>query len=292
MNKVLEKVAGATWDVPTFLAELGETSKMILGTAKMLADAYRATKKGNLILAAKHLGVKPPSAKKRKYLRRTSTKDAWMGMRYGWMPAVYDVCDAAEYAASKLLPDEIKPQFFSHSMSYNTIRANTNVPGSDTDGFGVGTAVRTGYRITHTVTTKAWIRAKCVNAKARSMAELGFCDPRVTAWELLPLSFVVDWFVQVGDYLKLSSALRGLQVVEAGYSILHVADGSLWVERSDGGIDSSFGHGVYPSGTVNSRDYERQPWLDPSPRLTTSPPTDLSWKRIADATCLLSNVFK
>lgn len=216
-----------------------------------------------------------------------------MGMRYGWMPAVYDVCDAAEYAASKLLPDEIKPQFFSHFMDYSKVVSGTNVPGVDAGGnFGIGTATINGFHVKHTVTTKAWLRAVVANEKARSMAELGFSDPRVTAWELLPLSFVVDWFVQVGDYLRLSSALRGLKILDAGYSILHVADGSVWVERSDGGQDYSFGQGVYPSATVQSRVYERIPWDNPSPRLTTSPPSDLNWKRIADATCLLSNVFK
>lgn len=291
MNKVLEKVAGATWDVPTFTAELAETSKMIYGAAKSLAKGYAAVKKGNFLLAAKELGCRAPTRKELKFLKnKGNPKDAWMGMRYGWMPTVYDVCDAAEFTASKLLPDEIQPQFFEHQMHHTHVDAGFSV--GPEWSFGIGDSAQCSWHITHTTSVRAYMRVKVASDRARTMAQLGFADCRTTAWELLPLSFVVDWFVQVGDYLKLSSALRGLTVVDAGYSILHVADGRASVVRSDAGIGQRFGRGLYPSGSCNVRQYRRYKWTDFSPRLTTSPPDKLSVKRMADAICLLSNVFK
>jgi hypothetical protein len=40
----------------------------------------------------------------------------------------------------------------------------------------------------------------------------GISNPALVAWELVPFSFVADWFVPVGDWLKQLDALLGLTV--------------------------------------------------------------------------------
>jgi hypothetical protein len=40
-------------------------------------------------------------------------------------------------------------------------------------------------------------------------AALGFTNPLVVAWEVVPWSFVVDWFIPVGRYLEQLSATHG-----------------------------------------------------------------------------------
>lgn len=43
------------------------------------------------------------------------------------------------------------------------------------------------------------------------MTELGFHDPATIAWELIPASFVADWFLPVGQYLELINKIPKLQ---------------------------------------------------------------------------------
>lgn len=46
-----------------------------------------------------------------------------------------------------------------------------------------------------------------------SAQSLGLLDPLTLAWELIPFSFVVDWFLPVGTYLSQLTALNGLTLM-------------------------------------------------------------------------------
>ncbi len=43
---------------------------------------------------------------------------------------------------------------------------------------------------------------------------LGLANPAIVVWELIPFSFVVDWFVTVGQFLENGSAWLGLTVTK------------------------------------------------------------------------------
>lgn len=51
----------------------------------------------------------------------------------------------------------------------------------------------------------------------KTAAELGFTNPAQLAWELVPFSFVVDWFLPLGDYFSQLDGLVGCEV--KGYSV-------------------------------------------------------------------------
>lgn len=57
---------------------------------------------------------------------------------------------------------------------------------------------------------KSWSRvvyhARVKNEALLALSQLGVTNPLATAWELLPLSFVADWLLPIGDFL---SALTG-----------------------------------------------------------------------------------
>jgi len=46
------------------------------------------------------------------------------------------------------------------------------------------------------------------------MSQTGFLNPINLVWEILPFSFVVDWFLPIGPYLEAASAFNGLEFVD------------------------------------------------------------------------------
>jgi hypothetical protein len=76
------------------------------------------------------------------------------------------------------------------------------------------------------VTTKSHstigIRYKVDNGLLAFAAQTGFTNPINLAWEVLPYSFVVDWFLPIGPYLETLSAFHGLVFVDGFESKLTV----------------------------------------------------------------------
>lgn len=118
----------------------------------------------------------------------------WMTYRYAIMPLVYSVRDIHEvYKAIGTL--------YKTTRSYENIELNSfdpnNIGGRATVFTSKGTvSVRT--------TVKGGFNKEGIHT--RLMQDIGF-NPLVTAWELIPLSFVVDWFVGVGDFLAAHTSL-------------------------------------------------------------------------------------
>jgi hypothetical protein len=55
---------------------------------------------------------------------------------------------------------------------------------------------------------------------------VGLSDPLSVAWEVVPFSFVLDWFLPIGNYIESFSAERGLKRIALSASV-----------QTDGGID-------------------------------------------------------
>jgi hypothetical protein len=51
-------------------------------------------------------------------------------------------------------------------------------------------------------------------------SQLGVVNPASIAWELIPFSFIVDWFLNVGDFLNQFSDFLGLRI-EDDYTSHH-----------------------------------------------------------------------
>jgi hypothetical protein len=126
----------------------------------------------------------------------------------------------------------------------------------------------------------------------------------ITAWELLPLSFVVDWFLNVSNSIFAATHYDN-QAFSSGYctsvkqrqSVIarQVGVKELVYERQYPGTlcpNSGFLHRIdrtmaYPSRTVYSHEsqtYERTVWTRPTGKIVFDPYLD--WKRILDAVAL------
>lgn len=129
--------------------------------------------------------------------------EKWLEYRYGWLPFLSDV--------NTLLNQELGlPSIVirsSHSESYSVELKE--------------------IQASHDLTQFGMIRYRCIarvkpeDAFAKTAAQYGLSNPALVAWELVPMSFVVDWFLDVGGYLEHLGALSGLTVTDACVSHEH-----------------------------------------------------------------------
>jgi hypothetical protein len=120
-------------------------------------------------------------------------------------------------------------------------------------------------------------------------------NPLSIAWELIPYSFVIDWFYDAGTYLRnLESALLYNNVFNGGYvSELYAYDGT---ERTQKYF--TYKVGIYTRYYTNTarrsrkRNFVRTKLLSyPLPR-APSISTDLSSARLLSAAALLRQLLK
>jgi len=85
------------------------------------------------------------------------------------------------------------------------------------------------------VRTKIWGRIDPNCPGLRSLNQLGLINPVSLAWELVPLSFVFDWFVPVGSVLQALTAPAGLIFVDGTVSCRNSLAGNYnhWWDYAD-----------------------------------------------------------
>jgi len=192
--KALKKMADAKVNLPVALAESAKTSTMILDRASSIYNAYRSLRRGNFRDVAKNLNLSPRTVHK-----------TWLEYKYGWTPLLMDVKGSAELLAQHHLG---KPQTFSITAVVN--RDRKTVDSGPLEGWSSLTRVTSLSR-------KCKVRIDCevVNPLHDSLKQTGLTNPALVAWELVPFSFVFDWFISVGDWLNGFSALGGVNVKRA-----------------------------------------------------------------------------
>nr|QDH88272.1 MAG: hypothetical protein H4RhizoLitter19220_000003 [Leviviridae sp.] len=224
-NKAVQKLissigAGIEGNLAQDVAEFGKTAGMVANAAKAVTSAIRDTKRGNFVGAINSLRSassqkfhmspkgKPPSVSR-------SVAENWLALQYGWKPLLKDIEASLESLGNALVHSALG------SDVVHKVTASASGSGSKTVSFPL-----TGYpnefggskTTTVQIRKKYGIRYVVDSPTLAFLQQTGFTNPVNLAWELLPLSFVVDWFLPVGKYLESFSYGQGLSFLE-GYVI-------------------------------------------------------------------------
>lgn len=198
-NRVFAKMKGSDFNASIFLAEGHQTLNLIAGTAIKLAKSIHHLRRGDVSGAARSLVAgtdrrplrHPPGTWKG--VRQATVKElgsAWLELQYGWLPLLSDVHDGAEALAHQITPP------FSTSVKTVIRKKHEFNPGK---GYG-SSAMRVEELFLEFIATE----------KPSLPAVLGLTNPLSVAWELVPFSFVADWFIPIGDYLAARGAASSL----------------------------------------------------------------------------------
>lgn len=175
------------------IAERKQAVEMIAGRAFQLYQFSRFLRKGQLGNAADALGVTKPKGVSRK----KQFSQNYLEFHFGWSPLVTDIGNAVEVLQSGIPPPVV------------TAKASEPYSGS----YLGPSSARDQW--TGTVCQGMAARIRVDNPNLYLANQLGFVNPALVAWELVPFSFVVDWFVNVSDFLSSFTDTLGLTLEHA-----------------------------------------------------------------------------
>lgn len=245
--KALAKTADAKVNLAVTLAEASKTSSLILNRANRVYRAWRSFRRGDFKGVASVLNISP-----------TRVHKTWLEYKYGWMPLVMDVKNGAEFFAQQHVG---RPLRFSvdatEEMDFSEVGKNIGPYGSGGDPWPDPIKYQT---LRYKTKYRLKIFLEVTNPNLSALQQLGLTNPALVAWELVPFSFVFDWFCQVGDWLQGLTALHGLNVRKSFFSKATRGSGMRWftgASKTSDGVTYVVSSDHY--GMSNYRGYTRTP---------------------------------
>lgn len=218
LSKLIRQVQSKRYDdfnATIFGAEAKKSAEMIVSVATRLRKAITAVKRGDIEAMYRALDSFPPAIYrgKNKPSRVKVSKmaaDYFCEARYGWAPLINDMKNAAEKIAHTLHVDaepvmSVKASSSSSRAINQSITSGSYQPWSQS---GIE-KVSVCHRLHYTVSSRALSMA----------ASLGLTNPFSLAYEVMPLSFVLDWVIPISGFLKEISAFHGLRFQSGTTSI-------------------------------------------------------------------------
>jgi hypothetical protein len=211
------------------------------------------------------------------HLTRDSVGKKWLAWQYGWRPLAQDVYNTADAIMNRRLNQyaRITGKARDHSMDSKTF---------------TGTLF-TGSKETVDRFSQRRMMMRCEfsmdNTTKQQLAGYTSLNPVSILYELMPYSFVVDWVINIGGYLRsMETSLLYKQAFKRGFSVQGFRD-----------LQSGFVTGLYQSGssirTGSASANIRQSYKRRSPIGVLPLPVlpgfkaNLGWQRFASAASLM-----
>jgi hypothetical protein len=299
-SNLLNNIKGSSFNAAQAIAERKQTADLVASTATRIAKSYSNLRKGNFAKAAQDLGIIPPKRAGKRFNKLypvdqgKAVGNAWLELNYGWKPLLADVYGSMETLARANNPANgfkngnmiyQKSKGRAHRKESPTIRTKLNI----SPNIGVNETIATA---TIEVSVKMGVTYAVSSPPIQASASLGISNPALLAWELLPYSFVADWFLPIGNYLGQLDATNGLSFYDGYITIMTKYTGGtvkFTSYRDPSGIFTTYGTGEQSRNkfTLTRRRLASFPQA-PFPRFKNP----LSSSHVASAMSLLLQTFK
>lgn len=212
-EKFVEKIHSSA-ELAMMFAERREACDGIIQRVGTLRRAWLELRRGNFKKFLKTLDV--PPKRKHRGLVRVRAKQAsayWLEYWFGWSPLVNGIYDAVS------LLDSPYPSFRVVAVGGNRLTGKM----SDWQPYD------------HLNLVRIQADVSVANEMLYRASQFGVVNPAVIAWELVPFSFLVDWFIPIGRYLQSYTDFVGLDLQNAFHTKFTKGTGSYWYPAQNTG---------------------------------------------------------
>lgn len=211
-NAAFADMQSASWDMLTSIAELKQTYALVTDRMSDMFDLMDRT-----AIKARRRGKGSYQASLTEFL------SLWLEARYGWRPLVFDVKSSLDALAGKLAKGDLVRGRASSTVTLNQVASGVY-------GDVSGTSAPRYSWVCILEGTRKYRGASYGEVIAGELTRIQF-DPLLTAYEIIPLSFVFDWFWDVNSWLstvtpfKAARPLGTMISVRDSYTLTQYVDG-------------------------------------------------------------------
>jgi len=189
-SKLTSAVRQHDFNLAVNVAQGVQTVDMLVGNLKKLGKSFLALKHGNFADALRQLGT----GQRPRPLKAKDIPGRWLELQYGWLPLISDTYEAVK--AYSVLTEKAR---------VSTVRVKKSVKGTFNGSDSPSNWTANGpYKYTKKIQYE-------MSDDISAVRSLGLADPLSVVWEILPYSFVVDWFLPIGSYLDNLSVIPTLK---------------------------------------------------------------------------------
>lgn len=262
-NLLLNKIKDQKCNLAVSAAELGKTTDMVFDLARDIWKVFHSLRSGRSLPDFVRMINDPKTPVSKRFAQR------FLQYTYGWTPLMLDT-----YGLSELLYQRIEEGLYIYVDVKKTSRHLFSSPDYP------GTPLSEDLLV-----LRGQARYKVDSTYLRTLSQSGITNPALLIWELVPYSFVIDWVINIGDYLATLDALTGvsdLLIVKSAFFTrkeMQIAPpGTYVIDRGKQELAEKITNRLAPVSTLPSI----LPTYDPS----------IGVRRMLNATALLRNLKK
>lgn len=231
LNKLREKLQGSDFNASVALGEGRQTLRLVADSAIRIAKSLHSLRRGDVAGSLRSLveGTSraplnrlPKGVPSRIKKGSKEASDIWLEIQYGWKPLVTDAHDAAVLLAHQLssgLETVVRQSLTKKLQGVGYRFWGNRYTGTNPGAFpwmpsSPSNPVSDSYSTDYTILERRRV-SLYLQERPSVLPVLGLLDPSQVLWELLPWSFVADWFIPIGQYLDargISTLYKGVYV--------------------------------------------------------------------------------